>query len=325
MTATAPIDVDAVRRQQREIHDRAKKAYDRYRARFKGMFDIIEATFPEMSAKFAAESERGGDSPPPTPPTPKMPSTPPAPTRSTYTDAEISRPGVSQEFLHAQGVRRVDAAEAEVLLGFKPSCGGIWIPYHSPFNNSPVIVQGRAFGRLRLDNPAKGAKYLSPKNSGAQLYVPLNGGPFGSELVICEGEFKAAALCEAGIRAVGIGGISSAIPDHKLIPDLNKLLSKWTPDVLYFLGDADTALNFVFSYEAAKLRKALSETSRLALPRIPLAMPNGVDDCREQEGGGFMDFWGKIVAAAIEVEPKPDPSYLSLRILESEWENDRQR
>ncbi len=33
-----------------------------------------------------------------------------------------------------------------------------------------------------------------------------------------------------------------------------------------------------------------------------------------------MDFWGKIVAAAIEVEPKPDPSYLSLRILESEWE-----
>ena len=37
------------------------------------------------------------------------------------------------------------------------------------------------------------------------------GPSFNSELVVVEGEFKATSLCDASFRAVGIGGISSAM------------------------------------------------------------------------------------------------------------------
>ena len=42
--------------------------------------------------------------------------------------ANDPRPGVSEEFLKARGVRRVEAEEAEALLGFVPKGGGRWIP-----------------------------------------------------------------------------------------------------------------------------------------------------------------------------------------------------
>jgi Domain of unknown function (DUF3854) len=176
------------------------------------------------------------------------------PLPATSNGREMKRPGVSEELLRARGVRHVEVEEAEGLLGFRPSGGGIWIPYRSFNEQGPLIVDGREYGRLRLDRPSAGAKYLSPKASGAQLYVPENGGAFGRELVICEGEFKALAVSEAGVAAVAIGGISSTGPVNA---DLRKLLSKFpTIEAVYFLGDADTALNFEFSREAVKLAMA---------------------------------------------------------------------
>ena len=41
---------DEFKRQRAEIHRRANEAYQRYRKRFKGMFDIIEVTYPELQA-----------------------------------------------------------------------------------------------------------------------------------------------------------------------------------------------------------------------------------------------------------------------------------
>ena len=107
-------------------------------------------------------------------------------------NGEVVRPGISSAFLKAQDIRHVDAVEAESLLGFRPrnNGSGIWIPYHDSYKPGPLIVNGRPFGRLRLDKPTPGAKYLSPKEGGAQLYVPINAGPFGKQLVIAEGEFK---------------------------------------------------------------------------------------------------------------------------------------
>ena len=112
-------------------------------------------------------------------------------------DGEIKRPGVSEEFLRTRGVRHIEAEEAWALLGFVPSGGGLWIPYRSFEGEGPLMVNGREYGRLRLDKPSADAKYLSAKGSGAQLYVPENCGGFGGVLVICEGEFKALSLCEA--------------------------------------------------------------------------------------------------------------------------------
>jgi hypothetical protein len=66
-----------------------------------------------------------------------------------------------------QGIRDIDAVEAEFWTGFKKS--GIWIPYPG-FYSTELIANDRPFGRLRLDRLSGGAKYLPPRGSGAQLY-----------------------------------------------------------------------------------------------------------------------------------------------------------
>jgi hypothetical protein len=232
-------------------------------------------------------------------------------------DVSELRPGVSPEFLRRLGVVPVDQESASQLLGFAASGGGLWIPYPG-LNSASMVVNGRKFGRLRLDKPTSDAKYLSPKESGARVYVP-HGPRFGSTLVIVEGEFKAMALCEAGVRAVGIGGISSAMSNGTLIGDLAALLRRHHPDCVYFLGDNDTALNFEFSREAVKLHSLLSKTCKLMLPRIPLNEGKGIDDVRELERKDFPLFWEKIASKAVEGSDKLDPSSLALRLLEPEW------
>ena len=205
------------------------------------------------------------------------------------------------------------------MLGFSVSCGGMWIPYDNPHAAGPLTVNNRPFGRLRLDNPTRNAKYLSPKGTGAHLYVPINAGPFERELVIAEGEFKSLALCEADIRAVGIGGISSAMSQGTLIADLAKLFVKWPHiAVVHFLGDADTLVNFEFSREAVKLAHALPEGCVLKLPRIPITMPNGIDDCRAALNSEFLTFWERIKTEAYSVERKLDPCALALKLLTPE-------
>jgi Domain of unknown function (DUF3854) len=227
-------------------------------------------------------------------------------------NGKISRPGISPEFLRRHGVRHAEGWQTEELLGFKAS-SGLWIPYQG-LSSPELIVNDRLFGRLRLDHPKGGAKYLSPSNSGAQLYIP-GGVPFGKELVIVEGEFKSLALCEAGIRAVGIGGISSAMSEGKLIPGLARVLLRYHPKIVYFLGDNDTAFLFECSREAVKLAKALPDGCELRVPRIPLSMPKGIDDCRERLGDGFMDFWREIAGQSVAVSPKLSPSQLAVKLL----------
>jgi hypothetical protein len=227
----------------------------------------------------------------------------------------VTRPGISSEFLGRHGIRHVDEHEVEGQLGFKAGTG-IWIPYPG-LNSCVMLVNERPYGRLRLDRPTNGAKYLSPRGSGSQLYIPQRV-PFEKDLVIVEGEFKALALCEAGIRAVGIGGITSAMVQGKLIPDLARVLSRYAPKVFYFLGDNDTAFRFEFSREALKLAKALPEGCKLLLPRIPLSMPKGIDDCREELGDGFLEFWEGIKTEAIAASTKLSADALAVQIVTRE-------
>jgi len=228
----------------------------------------------------------------------------------------ISRPGLSSEFLARHNVRHVEAQQAAALIGYEAS--GTWIPYPG-LHSSELIVNNRPFGRVRLDSP-NGAKYLSPKESGAQLFIP-QGPPFGKELVICEGEFKAMSLCEQGIRAVAIGGVTSAMTDGELIPELDRVIHRYHPRIVYFLGDNDTALNHDFAREAVKLRKALPKETILKLPRTSLSTPKGIDDIIEELGRDkFPAFWEETITRAIVVEAKMDTDTLALRLLSSEWD-----
>lgn len=204
------------------------------------------------------------------------------------TNGELTRPGISPAFLARHNIRHVDEIQTESATGFKAT--GILIPYFG-LNSAALIVNDRPFCRIRLDEPLNGAKYLQARDTGSQVFIP-QGPPFWKELVIVEGEFKAMSLCEAGIRAVGIGGITSAMKDGELIDDLDRILRKYPIETVLFLGDSDTALNFDFSREACKLAKKLPEGCILRLPRIPLSAPGkGIDDIRESLGDDVLAFW----------------------------------
>jgi hypothetical protein len=225
-------------------------------------------------------------------------------------NGEVRRPGISVEFLRKHNIRHVGRDESSNLIGYPAP--GILIPY-TTLDGAPLIVNGQPFYRIRLDVPTS-AKYLSPKGSGAQLCIPL-GQTFGKELVVGESEFKAYALAEAGIPTVGIGGICSAMTDGKLIPEFEKLITKHPPKRVFFLGDADTCFLSAFAIEAIKMAKALPTDCELFLPRIPITMPNGIDDCRDKLREKFASFWKEIKEQAILVDPKLPPAALALRLI----------
>jgi hypothetical protein len=224
----------------------------------------------------------------------------------------ITRPGITPETLAKAGVRAVGEAEAESLIGMKAP--GLAIPY-TDLGDRPLMVNDRHFHRIRLAEPKGSAKYLSPKDSGSQLYIPKNQEPAGTMLVVTEGEFKALALAEAGILAVGLGGITSALNARKLIPALADCLKVWKIETVAFLGDADTALIYDFSREATKMRAALPKGVKLVLPRVPFDAPKGIDDCREAMGAGFPGWWAEIMESALEVPEKFPDSSLALRLV----------
>jgi hypothetical protein len=231
-------------------------------------------------------------------------------------NGEVKRPGISSEFLAKHNIRHVGNYEASNLIGY-PVPPGILIPY-TTLEGTPLIINGRPFYRIRPDVP-RDAKYLSPKNSGAQLFIP-QGQTFGEELVIAESEFKAAALAEEGVPTVGIGGICSAMTEGRLIPELEKLIAKHPPKKVSFLGDADTCFIAAFSLEALKLAQALPKDCELRLPRIPISMPNGIDDCRDKLGESFSAFWGELVTQSIIIDPEATTSIVAIELIIRELE-----
>ena len=165
--------------------------------------------------------------------------------------------------------------------GVSPKIGqkfaGLYIPYG-------VHVDGRPFGRLRLDVPEADRKYTQRAGSGVHPYFPaMPGLDAQPDVVLVEGEFKAIALCEAGVRAIGISGFYGFAHEGAWCVRLSKHLEDHPAQRVLFLGDNDTALNFQFADAAVKLA-VLAGAVPVVLPRIPLSMPKGVDDCRAHLG-----------------------------------------
>jgi hypothetical protein len=171
---------------------------------------------------------------------------------------KVSRPGISSETLERLKIRHVMKAEAKELFG--QEFAGIYIPYG-------IVVDGKPFGRLRLDVVQPDRKYTQRAGSGVHSYIPnfpdLVRQP---DLVIVEGEFKAIALCEAGFRAIGISGFYGFKNEDELCPWLRNQLKQYPPSRILFLGDNDTALNYQFSDAAMKL-VSLVAPLQVVLPR----------------------------------------------------------
>lgn len=234
-----------------------------------------------------------------------------ATTDTTLPKDPLTRPGITRKTLVDAGIKSVDAEQAKAAIGF--AAPGLAIPYWTLYG-FPLEIVGGHFHRIRLDKPNGSAKYLSPKASGAQLYIPKSHRA-NTTLILTEGEFKALSLCEAGFFAVGIGGITSALHEGKLLPRLTEIIKKKAVTTVAFLGDSDTALIYDFSREAVKIRKALPPDVRLILPRAPFSGPKGIDDTREAMGAEFKPFMEGILADAVAVDDRITASALALRLL----------
>lgn len=235
------------------------------------------------------------------------------------------RPGISDALLSLAGVRHVDEVEAFAAVGFKAS--GLLIPYRDE-SGEALVVNGHPFFRLRLDVPTGSAKYLSPADSGCQLFIPPGLAALlkpGCTLGIVEGEFKALALIEAGFPCVGIGGITSACPRDKvtrepaLLPALAALIQSTKPARIAFIGDSDTALIHDFAREAVKLAALISVP--VVLPRIPMDAPGkGPDDLREAWGNEFAAKWQDILNRPELITAQTKRAQLAVRLLKRERE-----
>ena len=238
------------------------------------------------------------------------------------TEPGIKRPGISSETLAKAGVVRVDARGAFKLIGFEAP--GLAIPYFTA-GGQPLIVNGQPFHRVRLDMPQGKAKYLSPAQSGSQLYLPPNVATLiqhGGPLHVVEGEFKALSLVEAGIAAVAVGGITSTCPanadgEPELLPALAELIRGHHVSKVVFVGDNDTAFIPAFASEMVKLAGLLPVP--LELLRIPVDAPGKApDDIREILMDKFTEVWTAWAANPESVTPDVEPGDLVVRLLKRE-------
>jgi len=161
---------------------------------------------------------------------------------------EISRPGISAVTLCAAGIRVSDTPEPD----------SIEIPYHD-LHGKPT---GFRRWRLPRERP-NGQKYYQDVDTGTRAYIPpqFHSLPPGGDLVIVEGEFKALALIEAGIKAIGLPSFNTYTRDEndepQLLAGISEAIQHTKPDRILFLGDSDTATNYEFARNAVFLSQAL--------------------------------------------------------------------
>src|SRR5262245_17126479 len=81
--------------------------------------------------------------------------------------------------------------------------------------------QGGEFARIKLFPPLGRMKYSQPPKTEARLYMslPVRDG----EIVVTEGEKKTLAAHQAGLNAVGIGGLWNWLTNGEPIADLNRI------------------------------------------------------------------------------------------------------
>lgn len=241
-----------------------------------------------------------------------------------------NRPGIRPETLEANGIREVDQETAHIMTGLTRE--GILIPYYD-HNHEMVFDGDHDFHRLRINNPAGDNKYHQRKDTGVHAYLPVELYELidseTSSIVIVEGEFKALALAESGIAAVGITGFYGFASEGCILKELAFILNGSGIREILFLGDSDTALNWQFADAAVKLKRIYQDTT-IRLPRLPLDGPKGIDDLKQeyidksepQEEGQavFLEAWNSLVNEGLEVISTMKSSDLAMTLFRREKE-----
>lgn len=171
---------------------------------------------------------------------------------------------------------------ASLNLSF--TAAGFAIPYFKPTGKS------NGFMRFRLLEPPQGfagqfdkpPKYLQPPKTSPEVYLPPIGddGPLNWEaaiadasqqLIVTEGELKAAAACRRGYVTLGLGGVWSwkcKREEQSFLPILETFA--WQGRVVYICYDSDALTNpEVVKAENALARALIQRGAVVYVARLP--------------------------------------------------------
>ena len=143
--------------------------------------------------------------------------------------ADLHASGLGDETIRAAGVYSL--RPRDIALFFNSRRGvpqGIQTALCFPY-------QGGEFARIKLFPSLAKMKYAQPPDTGARLYMPF---PIGDGAVyVCEGEKKTLAAHQAGLNAVGIGGVWNWLSAGEPIANLN--LIDWNGRDVTIIPDSD--------------------------------------------------------------------------------------
>jgi len=165
-----------------------------------------------------------------------------ADSRPLYPDhlADLRKSGLTDETVTAMGVYSVPPADIARLLGWNPQ--QVQSAFAFPYYGTAGFVRLKVFPPHQ-DQRGHTVKYLQSKGTAPHLYVlpaveTVLANP-ATPLAIAEGEKKAAAMIQAGVMAVGVGGIWAWLESdtHALIPELDRIA--WIDREVTLFFDSD--------------------------------------------------------------------------------------
>jgi len=148
--------------------------------------------------------------------------------------------------------------------------------------------QGGDFARIKIFPAVGKMRYVQPPDTSARLYmpIPVNSSP----LIVCEGEKKTLAGQQAGLNAVGIGGVWNWVTKGSPISDIG--LIDWDGRDVEIVPDSD-------AWERPDLMRAIyalgRELKKLGGSVLLVKLPSqgsekvGLDDYFLQHGPNDFD------------------------------------
>jgi len=143
--------------------------------------------------------------------------------------ADLRASGLSDETIRTAGVYSLRPCD---IAHFFTSRHGVPAEIQSALC---FPYQGGDFARIKLFPSLGKMKYAQPPGTGARLYMPF---PISDGAVyVCEGEKKTLAAHQAGLNAIGIGGVWNWLSAGEPIDDLN--LVDWNGRDVTIIPDSD--------------------------------------------------------------------------------------
>src|ERR1035437_10354677 len=200
--------------------------------------------------------------------------------------AKLHASGLDGKDAAALGFMPCDNTEAEACQQLKgmPAGSGFSIPYHTADGKLLQMFRFR-YGLPMIDANGRPMKYSQPVGSAPAVYLPqLKGVNWETieqnpsvELIITEGELKAACATKAGYPAVGLGGVwnfKSTALDIEFLPQLEEFT--WIGRKVYIVYDSDS----VYNLQVQKALNALARLLTVKRAEVMIAVP----PAREVEG-----------------------------------------